>query len=176
MSFWTTSAGVQATGEVKENNDFAPLPKGWYTSLFESVEVDEYQGDRKIKIKARIVGEGPGKNRVLFLNLKAFEASNVTEKQRDRAINLLVKLYQITKSKLPDGEPDDRSLSQLTDKPIDIQLDVWELDGKDGNWLVNAEAKGTKAGGAKVKPTDKPKVPSVREPGADEDEGIDCPF
>lgn len=176
MSFWKTSAGQMATGEVKENNDFAPLAKGWYTSIFESVEVDEYQGDRKIKIKARIVGDGPGKNRVLFLGLKAFEASNVTEKQRDRAINLLVKLYQITKSKLPDGEPDDRSLSQLTDKPIDIYLDVWELDGKDGNWLVNAEAKGTKAGAAKEKPANKLKAPPPREPMSGEYEDDDIPF
>lgn len=178
MSFWQTSAGQQATGEVKEN-DFAPLAKGWYTSIFESAEVDEYQGERKIKLKARVVGEGPGKNRVLFLNLKAFEGEKVTEKQRDRAINLLVKLYQITKSKLPDGEPDDRSLSQLTDKPLDLLLDVWEVDGKDGNWLVNAEAKGTKAGGAATKPAAKSEkakaAPTAREPGEDEPDD-DIPF
>lgn len=145
MSFWQTSEGKKATGDVPEN-DFSPLKKDWYTCIFETVDVNEYQGERKVKLKTRVIGEGYGNNRVLFLNLKAFEGSNVSEKQRDRAINLLVKLYQITKSKLPDGEPDDRSLSQLTDKPIDLLLDVWELDGKEGNWLVNAEAKGTKAG------------------------------
>jgi len=149
MSFWKTSAGQEATGEVKEMS-FDPLPKGWYTSMLEEVSVDEYEGQKKIKIKARIVGEGFGKNRVLFLNLKAFEGDKIKDTARDRAIQVLVKMYQLCKAKLPNGEPDDRSLSQLVDKPMDLLLEIWELEdkSKSGNWLVNCAAKGEKAGGS----------------------------
>lgn len=146
MSFWNTSQGEQATGVVEEMS-FDPLAKGWYTSMLEEVSVEEYQDQKKIKIKARVVGEGPGKNRVLFLNLKAFEGPDIKETARDRAIQVLVKMYGICKAKLPNGEPDDRSLSQLIDKPMDLLIDVWEKNDKSGNWLVNVEARGAKAGG-----------------------------
>lgn len=159
-SFWKTSAGTQATGVVEESN-FDPLAKGWYTSMIEEMSIDEYEGERKIKVKARVVGEGAGKNRVLYLNLKAFEGSKVTEKQRDRAINMITKMANIFKINMPDNEPDDIWLSKFIDKPIDLLLDVWEIpsetggDPKTGNWLVNVEAKGTKAGTATAQ-SDKP--------------------
>ncbi|TAK97503.1 MAG: hypothetical protein EPO08_21170 [Rhodospirillaceae bacterium] len=170
MSFWKTSAGTEATGEVEEMS-FDPLPKGWYTSMLEEVSVDEYENQKKIKIKARIVGEGFGKNRVLFLNLKAFEGDKIKDTARDRAIQVLVKMYQICKAKLPNGEPDDRSLSQLVDKPMDLLLDIWELEdkSKSGNWLVNCAAKGEKAGGTT---TGKPVAKSKPAPQDDDDSSI----
>lgn len=147
MSFWNTSEGTKATGEVQENSDFAPLAKGDYISMIEEASVDEYEGVKKIKFKARVVGDGPGKNRVLFLNLKCWEKDS---KKRDRAIQLLVKIFGICKAKMPNGEPDDIALSQLCDKPISLKLDVWEMEIngeiKSGNWLVNADAVGAKAG------------------------------
>lgn len=164
MSFWKTSSGTEATGEVEEMS-FDPLPKGWYTSMLEEVSVEEWEGQKKIKIKARIVGEGFGKNRVLFLNLKAFEGDGIKDTARDRAIQVLVKMYQLCKAKLPNGEPDDRSLSQLVDKPMDLLLEIWELEdkSKSGNWLVNCCAKGEKAGGVTAgKPAAKGKtVPKI---------------
>lgn len=174
MSFWTTSVGQEATGEVQEN-DFAPLAKGWYLSLLESVEVDEYEGQKKVKIKARVIGEGAGKNRVLFLNLKCFSGDKIKETARDNAIQILVKMYGICKVKLPNGEPDDDSLSQLVDKPMSLHLDVWELEdkSKSGNWLRNVEAKGVKAGTETAKAT--PKKPVNTGPG-DETDGDDIPF
>jgi len=171
MSFWTTSAGEQATGEVKEN-DFEPLPKDWYLSMLESVEVDEYEGQKKVKIKARVIGEGFGKNRVLFLNLKCFPGEDIKEKARDRAIQVLVKMYNICKAKLPNGEPDDASLSQLVDKPMNLMLDVWEIDGKSGNWLQNVESKGVKVVKSTVEktPVVKKQVPT------EDDDGDSIPF
>lgn len=95
-------------------------------------------------------------------------------------------MYNICGAKLPNGEPDDASLSQLVDKPMELLLDKWELDdgSKSGNWLVNVEAKGTKCGTAAksyAKPAQKssqkpaPK-PAEREPGEDDTEDSDCPF
>lgn len=144
MSFWKTSTGVEATGDVQETN-FDPIPKSWQTCMLETAEVDEYEGQRKIKLKARVV-DGEYKNRVIFMNLKAFEGPDIKDSQRDRAIQMLMKLYQVTKAKLPNGEPDDRSLAQLTDKPVDLYLDVWEINEKSGNFLINVAAKGEQAG------------------------------
>ena len=148
MSFWNTSSGEKATGDVQEN-DFAPLPKGDYICMFEEAKVDEYEGEQKIKLKARVVGDGFGKNRVLFLNLKCWDQSS---EKRDKAIQLLVKIFGICKAKLPAGEPDDIALSQLCDKPISLKLGVWEMkdEGKSGNWLINADAVGAKAGAGKA--------------------------
>lgn len=180
MSFWTTSQGSEATGDVQESN-FDPLPRDWYLSMLESVEIDEYEGQKKVKIKTRVIGEGTGKNRVLFLNLKCFSGPGIKETARDRAIQILVKMYNICKAKLPNGEPDDASLSQLVDKPMDLLLDVWELDDKSnaGNWLVNVEAKGTKAGGSHAKAAPKAAAKAApkaaREPGGD-DMDDDIPF
>ncbi len=170
-SFWKTSAGSEATGEVNEMS-FDPLPKGWYTSMLEEVSVDEYEWQKKIKIKARVVGEGAGKNRVLFLNLKAFEGPDIKDTARDRAIQVLVKMYAVCKAKLPNGEPDDRSLSQLIDKPMDLMLDKWEINDKSGNWLVNVEAKGEKAGAMAEAAK---KMPNKTKPGY-EDVESDIPF
>ena len=150
MSFWATSSGEQASGDVQETS-FDPLPKGGYPALFETVEIDEYEGQKKIKLKARII-DGEFKNRVMFLNLKAFEGPDIKETARDRALQVLVKMYQVlNKGKLPNGEPDDRTLSVLADKPLDIMLDKWVIkkpgeEDKSGNWLVNVAAKGEEAG------------------------------
>lgn len=179
-SFWNTSEGTKATGEVQENNDFAPLAKGDYISMIEEASVDEYQGVKKIKFKARVVGDGAGKNRVLFLNLKCWDADSA---KRDKAIQLLVKIFGICKAKLPNGEPDDVSLSQLCDKPISLKLGVWEIkeENKSGNWLINAEAVGAKAGGApKAAEVTKKKVvsnmPATAAPNAFADMDDDIPF
>ena len=157
MSFWTLTDGQQATGDVTVNS-MDPLPKGWYTAMFEEVANKEWEDDRYINIKARIV-TGDYANRVVFLKLKVYETNSQYYKAeaRDKAIQKLVKLYQILKVKLPNGEPDDRSLSQLADKPLDIMLDVWkDNDTKEvkGNWLANLAAKGEEVkGGGKPSPS-----------------------
>ena len=149
-SFWSTSSGEKATGEVKESEGFAPLPKDWYKAIFESATVDEYEGKKKIKFKTRIVGEGLGKNRVMFLGLKCWDED---EKKRDRAIQLMVKVFNTLGVKLPKNEPDDDDLSELADKPLDIHIDTFIP--KDGSrpegyaFIVNVDGKGVQAGAKK---------------------------
>jgi hypothetical protein len=140
MSFWATSDGKTATGEVQENN-FDPLPDGYYPVMEEEIKINEYQGKRTIQMKTRVIGEGFGKNRVLFLKLNAFDDD---EKKRDRAINLLVKLANTLGVALPKSEPDDTWLSKLTDKPHQTKLQKFDFktdDGKQitGNFIANFE-------------------------------------
>jgi hypothetical protein len=177
LSFWKTSNGQEATGEVQENN-FDPLPDAYYPTMQEEVKINEYQGERTIQFKTRVIGEGFGKNRVLFLKLKAFDED---EKKRDRAINLLVKLANTLGVPLPKNEPDDTWLSKLTDKPHQTKLQKFDFkadDGKQitGNFIANfedlkykPEVKGAvKAGPAKAAP--KAEAPqSAVEAGIDDD-------
>lgn len=141
MSFWKTSTGEQATGEVQENN-FDPLPDGYYPTMEEEIKINEYQGKRTIQMKSRVIGEGFGKNRVLFLKLNAFDED---EKKRDRAINLLVKLANTLGVPLPKNEPDDTWLSKLTDKPHQTKLQKYAFipnggtETKVGNFIANFE-------------------------------------
>ncbi|MGN6704392.1 MAG: DUF669 domain-containing protein [Burkholderiaceae bacterium] len=137
MGFWQTSSGEKASGEVSDNN-FAPLPKGDYTAMFESAEIKVWEGIRSINLKTRILSDF-GKNRVLFFTIRAWDED---EKKRDRALNLLVKIHEVLGVPLPEDEPDDVSLSRITDKPIIIKTDVWKIEesGKSGNWLVNVKS------------------------------------
>lgn len=154
MSFWKTSTGQEATGEVKETN-FDPLKKGWYTCMLEEVINKEWTDndgelDRYVNIKARVVA-GECQNRVVFCKLKIYKTNGKFYKAeaRDSALQKIVKLYSILKAKLPDGEPDDRSLSQLSDKPIDLYFGVWQdqqTKEPAGNFIGNIAPKGT--GGA----------------------------
>lgn len=169
MSFWQTSDGKKATGEVQANN-FDPVPKGTVPGIFESVEVDEYQGVRKIKLKTRVI-DGEYKNKVMYMNLNAFPGEGVTDKKRDRAINLFMKICNVLRVKPPENEPDDRFLSQLTDKPLDVGVDVWEMNGKTGNYLTDVSARGEKAGASAPTPQRKP-APMM----ASGDPDIDIPF
>lgn len=151
MSFWQTSEGQQATGEVSDNS-FDPLAKGDYEGFIDKANVQTWEGKKSINLRTRI-----GK-RVIFLTLKCWDDDT---KKRDRALNLLVKIYQLAKVQMPNAEPDDMALAKLCDKPMMFKLDVWETDDKQksGNWLVNVDAVGAKAGGS-VKAAPKPQQQS----------------
>jgi len=184
MSFWSMSDGSKATGIVPESNDFVPLPKAQYLTMLESMTIDEYQGAKKIKGKARIIGDGPYKNRVVFFNVKCWDED---PKAHDRAVNLLKKMHDVMGVAMPEYEPDDEHLSKLQDKPLMMSLEIWRIFEKDaagndtdvvkneGNWVRDVAPKGAKAGGA-VKVAPKAAAKLAREPGMDEDEGQDVPF
>lgn len=179
-SFWNTSAGTQATGEVQENN-FDPLPDGYYPVMEEEIKINEYQGKRTIQLKTRVIGEGFGKNRVLFLKLNAFDED---EKKRDRAINLLVKWANIVGVPLPSGEPNDAWLAKLTDKPHQTKLQKYsfvppgESQAKVGNFIANFEdfkfKPEVKGSSAAVKVPAQYAAPSSGGPASDLDS--DIPF
>lgn len=151
MSFWTKSNGEKATGEVKENN-FDPIPVSWQTCLLSEVANKEWEDDKYINIKAQII-TGEHENRIVFTKLKIYETDNkyYDAAGRDKAIDKFVKLANILKIKMSENEPDDVFLSKFSDKVVDIHFGVWkDQDTKEpkGNFILNFEAKGEKAGTA----------------------------
>lgn len=172
MSFWDTTDGTKATGHVEESGGFAPLPLADYPVMLEDAKVNEYEGRRTVQFKTRII-EGFGKNRVVFLSLKAWDEDG---KKRDRALQILAKVYALTNATLPEDEPDDVSLSQLCDKPLTFKLDVYDINGKTGNWLVNVKEYGAKADAPKAT-GGKPKAVVASRPAPEmSDQDLDIPF
>lgn len=152
MSFWTTSAGQVATGEVAGGDFEDHLPKGKYKCIIEEAKTREFEGVRSIQLSARVI-DGEKKNRLSFLKINAWADD---DKKRDRAINILVRLAGIVGVPLPDGEPDDMWLSKLTDKPLIIDIGVFEIPsgeakGKKVNFIQTVESCGKT-----IKPAAKP--------------------
>lgn len=178
-SFWKTSAGEEATGKVEETSGFAPIPREWYKSMFEEATVREWEGVKSVNLKTRVIGEGPFKNRVVFLKLKCWDEE---DKKRDAAIQKATKISDTLGVKQPTHEPDDAYFSQWVDKPLDLLIDTFiPKDGSrpDGYpYLVNIDTKGAqsgvKAGSDPAKGAPKKAAPS-REPGDDID-SVDIPF
>lgn len=174
-SFWKTSAGTEATGEVKETGGFDPLPRAWYKMMFEEATVREWEGIKSVNLKARVIGECPHKNRVVFLKLKCWDSE---DKTRDSAINKATKISTTLGVAQPKYEPDDEYFSQWVDKPLDLLLEVWEFNDKTGNWIMNIDTKGAQSGvkvGVASKPVAPKKPAPSREPGMD-DPDEDAPF
>lgn len=154
-SFWNTSSGTTATGEVNESSGSSHLEKGDYNGSLDKAENRVWEGKKSISLQLRT-----DKNRVTFLNLKCWDED---EAKRDRALNLLVKIFQCAKVALPNGEPTDADLAKLCNKPMRWKLDVWETDdkSKSGNWLVNvASAGATVAASKPAAPAPKPSAPT----------------
>ncbi len=166
-SFWTVSNGQQATGEVADNN-FDPLAKGDYPGMLEAAELKTWEGVQTVSLKFS-PSVAPHEKRKLFLTLKCWDTDS---KKRDRAINVLMKLFQVTKAAMPSGEPTDADLAKLCNKPVTLKLDVWETEdkAKSGNWLVNA----SEAGAAVVKKSAPARAAAA--PAADSDFEENIPF
>jgi hypothetical protein len=172
-SFWSMSDGSKPTGEVSEPGVFKPIINTWCKTTIEQAIVKEWEGVKSINLKVHVV-DGEHKNRTLYLKLKTWDKE---ESKRDRAINIATKISKILGVDEPKSEPDDDYFAQWQDGFIDILIDTfYPKDGSkpDGHlWIVNVEAKGTKAGGA-AKPAAKPAGKAKRDPG--DDEGEDAPF
>lgn len=120
--------------------DFAPIPKDTSVlAVAEEATNAEYQGDRYINVKWRISKPDEFANRVLFHKLKVYDPDPA---KADRAKRMLAaiatnaggKLFQAMQ-KANESEPSDMSLMHIANKPMVLKLDVWDLDGKQGNWV-----------------------------------------
>jgi len=174
MSFWTKSTGEQATGNVADN-DFSALPEGAYKCIISKAEVKQYQGDYYINMRFDVV-EGTFAKRIVFGRLNCWHSE---DKKRDRAIELLMKAYSVTNTKVPDDEPTDTDLVKLCDKPLMVKFGNFTPEGKTEamNFIQNFEA---------ISKTVTPRTPKnvpaaakpaqVAEPSLDGDVTDDIPF
>lgn len=158
MSFFgnidTQESSFEMTGV-----DLAPMPKDTRVlAICEEAKNSEYNGDRYINLKWRVSQPAEFANRVLFQKLRVYSLDKAEAHKRMLAAiatNAGGKLFAAMQ-KAGEQEPSDMSLSAITNSPMVLLLDVWELDDKrkSGNWVKSVSAR--KAGSAQAQHAAKP--------------------
>jgi hypothetical protein len=135
MNFWNLSDGsfVENTTEFKDSGGELFPDNTKVLAAIEEAKWDEYEGDRTISLKWRVIGE-QFKNRVQFQNLKVYGTKKCKDKLKssDRAKRMLAAINTNAGSKLPmDREPTDQDLmSALMGKPMGILIKLATLEDK----------------------------------------------
>lgn len=144
MSFFNLSTGEQATAQKEYTSEVAiePMPEGTQANaIIEEAKFDEYEGDRYINLKWRIIG-GEFNNRVVFQKVKVFD---MDAKKRDKARMMLAAIDTNAGGKLMGlgREPSDMELSMcLMNVPICVTFGKWDMNGKQGNWVKSVAPAG----------------------------------
>ena len=132
-NFWKTSNGEAATG-VNETTEFATIPKGDRKGLINKTEIKDGEYGKKISLQFTIT-EGEFKKRTFFTNINLYLPANyATLKEddkkkaiakQDKAINLMVGLFNSVGVALPQCNPEDIKaidLARLCNKPVIIDM------------------------------------------------------
>ena len=174
MSFFgnidTTSSSFELGG-----GDLAPIPENTKVlAIAEEAKNDEYQGARSIKVKWRISQPAAYANRVIFQKLQVYTPDKADKHKRMLAAiatNAGGQLFQAMQQ-TGETEPSDMSLSTITNRPMVLQLGIWESEdkSKSGNWVKAVSARKSPAGA----PAPAPVAPKPA-PVADIDDS-DIPF
>ena len=176
MSFFgnidTTSSSFELGG-----GDLAPIPENTKVlAIAEEAKNDEYQGTRSIKVKWRISQPAEYANRVIFQKLQVYTPDKADKHKRMLAAiatNAGGQLFQAMQQ-TGETEPSDMSLSAITNRPMVLQLGIWESEdkSKSGNWVKAVSARKSPAGAPAPVPVAPPPPPPVAT-GIDES---DIPF
>lgn len=139
MSFFTTSDGQNAAGNTEftlGGGDIPPIPKGTRVLAFiDETKIDEYEGSRFVKNRWNVVQPSEYANRKVFQKLHCWDTDI---NKRDKAIRMLAAIDANAGGKLAASgqEPNDMLLQQaLMNRPMVLDLEVWEMNDKTGNWV-----------------------------------------
>ena len=137
MSFWQKqdgSAVESSTTFESGGGEITPIPNN--TALIGAIEEakwSEYQGEHYINLKWRVMRPAEFANRVLFQKLKVF-----SPKQGDKAKQMLAAIDANAGgklAKLKDAPEDMDLMTALVGKAMAIKVQIWDIDGKTGNWI-----------------------------------------
>ena len=149
MSFWNlsdnSSATQNATGAFEAGGgDLPPIPANTQlNAMIEEASWDEYEGNRHIKLKWRVLG-GEYAKRVIYHKIHVF--GNPTAKDvkanADKAKRMLAAIDANAGGQLMQvqAEPSDMDLARcLANKMMTIMVQVWSIESngekKTGNWV-----------------------------------------
>lgn len=138
MSIWNLSDNSKIdnnTTTYEVSGGGAPIPDGTQLrAIIDEASWAEWQGEQYINLRWCVV-EGEFKNRKVFHKVKLFEPD---VKKADKARRMLAAIDANAGGNLIKlgRDPEDSDLSQhLCYKPMVIRVQVWEIDGKSGNWV-----------------------------------------
>lgn len=132
------------TGEFSlSGNEFEPIPANTNAlAMISEAKWDNYAGEEYISLKWNILEPSQYKNRVIFHKLKVMQEDKNKAK---KAQQMLLAINHNAKGKLHElrVQPSNEDLQKhLNFKPMMINIQVWDLDGKKGNWISSVKPKG----------------------------------
>lgn len=156
MSFWDIDDS-ELNGQFEMGGgDISPIPNDTtVVALIDEAKWDSNQdGDKYISLRWSVMAPDEYKNRKVFQKLWVEDddpKAKDPEKKREKAKRFLAAVDFNCGGKLVASgkKPTNESLmSCLSGKPMQIKVMVWEIDGKEGNWVASV---GPKAGAASQK-------------------------
>ena len=138
MSFFQTSAGeqIQAENEFDVGGGMELIPSGTrLKAIIENAEWSEWEGERYINIRWSALEPETYKGRKIFQKIKVL---NEDGKKADKAKRMLAAIDANAGGGLVQlgREPTDEDLQMyLLNKIMLIQVQVWEMGDKKGNWI-----------------------------------------
>lgn len=184
MSFWNMNDGstVEAgTSYEVEGGNLEPIPDDTgCIGAIEEAKWDDYEGDRYISLKWRVMAPAEFAKRVIYHKVKVFGMASDKDPKAtaDKAKRMLGAIDSNAGGKLMKlgKEPTDTDLmSALVGKMMGIKLKVWKMkkdDGTDmsGNWVCAvAPAKGGQKEAPKPKAAEKKPEPVADAGNIDDD-------
>lgn len=185
MSFFDLSDSnekLPTGGEFETGGgDMEPIPKNTTVlAVADEAKWDDYEGEEYISLRWVVVQPADYKNRKVFQKIKV---NAPDAKKADKAKRMLAAIDSNAGGKLvASGEmPTNETLTMyLTQKPMLLKLQVWEINGDDGNkkrgnWIsaVSPRAKGQEV----PEPVAQPATQPATQPDAAEDfDDSDIPF
>lgn len=146
MSFWIVDKEEKITGDFElGGGQLEPIPANTnVTAFIEEAKWDEYQDEEYISLKWKVLAPNDYKNRIIFHKLKVLQDD---KKKAKKAQNMLLAIDFNAKKQLAElrEQPSTEDLQKaLCNKPMIINLQVWEMNDKKGNWITSVKPKGAK--------------------------------
>jgi hypothetical protein len=118
------------------------IPKGTQLLAYiEDASIETFNGEKFIELKWRVNKPAEYANRMIFQKLRIWDAD---QKKRNRAMLMLAAIDANSGGVIASQarEPDDALLSRaLLNKPMIVKVEIWDIDGKSGNWICAIAAK-----------------------------------
>lgn len=164
MSFWQTSDNENATATGNEfetgGGNIEPIPAGTrLKAMIDDAKWDEFQGDEFINLRWTVLAPDSYHNRKVFQKVRVLDKET---KKADKAKRMLAAIDANCGGQLAKKEdaPGDMDLaSALMNKPMMIEVQVWNMTGNDGqersgNWVSRvAPANGSEQKQSATKPS-----------------------
>lgn len=146
MSFWNLSDGNNAA-QTNGNMDMGggniePIPNN--TELLAAIDeakMDSYEDDNYISLRWNVLAPEEYKNRKIFQKVRVFDAN---PQKADKAKRMLMAIDHNCGGKLAAGgeAPSDYNMNaSLVAKPMNVKVQIWEINDKSGNWISSVAAR-----------------------------------
>ena len=139
MSFWTlteTTETIDTSGTFEVSTSMEPIPDNTQVkAALDEIKWDQYDGDEYISGRWNILAPAEYKGRKIFHKIRVNDEKPAKADKAKKMLGAIAVNAGGGLLKLQ-TEPTDQDLQKhLMNKPMVINLLVWEIEGKSGNWV-----------------------------------------